>query len=96
MESPAISRRAQKTLQDLRDDGRTVSDADVVWLVTLAAKIDRPVGDELGPLSGAPLIVGGVECRISECNYVGAVDSSKNQIKPAFAYSNVCNITTFG
>jgi hypothetical protein len=61
MESPSISRRAQKTLQDLRDSDRTVSDADVVWLVTLAAKIDRPVGDELGPLSGAPLIVGGVE-----------------------------------
>jgi hypothetical protein len=61
MESPTISHRAKKTLQDLRDSGRTVSDADVVWLVTLAAKIDRPVGDELGPLSGSPLIVEGVE-----------------------------------
>jgi hypothetical protein len=46
-------------------------------------------------LSGC-LLVGGVESRISECDHVGAVDGAKNQIKPALAYSNVCDKTTFG
>jgi hypothetical protein len=61
MEAPAISPRAQKTLQDLREGGKPVTDSSVVWLASLAARIDRPAGDELGPLSGAPLIAGGVE-----------------------------------
>jgi hypothetical protein len=59
LNAPAIPIRAAKTLADLEESSVQVSHADVVWLVRLAERIERPAGDELGPLPGAPLIVGG-------------------------------------
>jgi hypothetical protein len=61
LNAPAIPIRAAKTLADLEESSVQVSHADVVWLVRLAERIERPAGDELGPLPGSPLVIGPVK-----------------------------------